>query len=795
MIYSYHWLKELSGTKKTPDQLAKLLMMHAFEVEGVEKYEHGLGAIVIGEVEELEQHPNADRLRVATVRFGRGETKTIVCGAPNIALAQKVAVALPGTILPGGMEIGEAKLRGVLSQGMICSEKELGLGESHDGILVLPEDAPVGALFAKHYGFDDTLIDIKILPDRGSDALSHEGMAREIAALDGYAPRFEERPRKSIKIPSYNRAPKVTVQDKKACPRYAGLFFRGVSVTPSPLWLQVRLLLAGLKPKNNIVDATNYLMLLSGQPVHAFDAAKLQGGIVVRRAKKNEKLTLLNDQAIKLGTEDIVIADQKKALALAGIMGGKQSAVTEKTEDIFIEIAVFDAPSVRKSKVSHNLPTDASYRFERGLDPNLPTEALREAATLFAQLSGGKLAGMRDVAAKKAGPWKIRLAQQLVDDVLGVEVPLFEIVRLLALLGLKVKKLSAQAVLEVTVPTRRPDLKDEWNLIEEIGRMRGYEKIAPAAPLLPLTLPPVNSQKKRERLIKETLADFGFDELMTYSFYGKKDLLAARLPEEHHIMLENPMNPDQEYLRFSLLPTVLRKVRENLRHFDQLSVFEYGSVFKQGGSSAQLREYKDVVLVSVAGAKEKTLPFYQLKGEAVAFLERLGLTDIRFEALAAEHSQTAGTLLHPSRAAAVLAEGKVVGLLGELHPSVAKAFGLPGGRVAVAGFAVAHLAAVESAEPTFEALQKFPYALRDISLWFPVPVTVAEAEQALCDGGGALLQNVELFDTYQKDGEKSLSFHLAFGAADRTLASQEVDAAMERIVALAKERHEGSLRS
>lgn len=462
---------------------------------------------------------------------------------------------------------------------MICSARELGLGENHDGILVLPEDAPLGALFSKVYGLDDSILDIKILPDRGGDALFHEGMAREIAALDGYAPSFTEKPKKKLKIPSYNRAPKVLVAEKKISPRYSGLLIKGVEIKESPLWLQTKLLVLGYRPKNNIVDITNYLMLFSGQPIHAFDADKIAGGLTIRRAKKNEKLKLLTDVTIELSAEDIVIADSKKALALAGVMGGLSSAITTDTENIFVEVAVFESGSIRKTKQRHNLATDAAFRFERGVDSELATDILPLASSLITDLAGGKLFGLRDIGVTKHVPHKVLLSEDLVLAVLGIRVPLFEIVRLLALLGLKVKKKADKAVLEVTVPSRRPDLQDAWNLIEEIGRMRGYDKITPVAPLLPLTLPLENSAKKKEMFCKIKAASLGFDEVLTYSFYGMKEIEATLLEVDVHARLESPLTPEYTYLRSSLIPLLLRKTKENLRNFEQFSFFEYGSIF------------------------------------------------------------------------------------------------------------------------------------------------------------------------------------------------------------------------
>jgi phenylalanyl-tRNA synthetase beta chain len=795
MKYSYRFLKELSGTKKSAEQLARLLMVHAFEVEGIEKFAHGLDDVIIGRVVALAQHPDADKLRVAEVEVGKKDIRTIVCGAPNIAKGQKVAVVLPGATLPGGIQIKEATLRGVKSQGMICGADELGLATEHKSILVLDEDAPVGASFVKYVGLDDSIIEVKILPDRGSDALAYQGLAREIAALDGYAPSFGEKSLKPVKVPAPNRAPKVIIADKISCPRYAGLLVRGVTVGESPLWLKVRLIVSGLRPINNIVDVTNYLMLLTGQPMHAFDADKIAGAITVRRAKKNEKLVILNGETKKLSDDDLVIADTKHALALAGVMGGQFSAVTAETKNIFLEVANFSGSSVRRTKNRHNLPTDASYRFERNLDPNLVGEALREAAALLPTLSGGKIVGMRDVYPKEALPTKITLSLNRVSNVLGVKLPVFQVVQHLALLGLKVKKVASADILMVTVPTRRPDLRDEWDLIEEIGRMHGYDGIEATAPRLPLTASPANPEKRLERLTKEYLVSAGFDELMTYSFYGDKDIMATRLPLDAHLELENPLNPDQKYLRLSLVPLHLRKAVENRRHFESFDCFEWGKVYAKEAKTKRPVEISALSLLSVSAKRhDKGNGFYALKGKVEAMLEALhiDISRVTLEAGADHPEVPVLALLHPSRSACYVVEGRVIGMIGEIHPAVEKSFGLDG-RVSVAGFVTSELQALQTLETTFVPLQKFPFALRDISLIFPRKMTVSEVERLLSEAGAPLLQKTDLFDIYEQGEEKSFAFHLSFGASDRTLSGAEMDEAFDRIVALAGE-HGGRLR-
>jgi len=790
MKYSYRFLKELSGTKKSAEQLARLLMTHAFEVEGIEKFSHGIEGVIIGQVVALAQHPDAIKLRVAQVEVGKGDIRTIVCGAPNIAEGQRVAVALPGVKLPGNIEIQVAKLRGIESHGMICSAKELGLGDNHAGILVLPEDAPVGASFAKFVLLDDSIIEVKILPDRGADALAYQGLAREIAALDGHAPHFGEKILKPVHFSSYNKAAKVVVTDKLGCLRYGALMLKNVSVGDSPLWLQVRLILAGLRPINNIVDATNYLMLLTGQPMHAFDADKISGAVTVRRAKKNEKLVLLSGVTIKLSSDDLVIADSKKALALAGVMGGQSSMVTGETKNIFLEVANFEASSVRRTKNRHNLPTDASYRFERNIDANLVGDALREAAHLLPALCGGKIVGMRDIITKKILPWKINLSLDRVEQMLGASLPMFQVVQHLALLGLKVKKVANERVLSVTGPTRRPDLRDEWDLIEEIGRMHGYDHILATAPLVPLSAAIVNHEKAFERRTKEYMAGASFDELMTYSFYGDKEIASARLPLERHLELENPLSPDQKFLRMTLFPLHLRKAIQNLRQYDSFDCFEWGKVFAQDVKTKQPTEKAALSLLSVLPKKsEHGEAFFSLKGKVAAMFQALSIdeTKIILESPEKYKEMPVLAMLHPTRSACYVAGGNVIGVIGEVHPAALKSFGLETG-IALSEFMALELLALQKRELTFIPLQKFPYARRDVSLTFPKAMTVGKVEVLLEEAGAPLLKDCELFDIYEQGDEKSFAFHLSFGATDRTLSSTEMDQAFDHIVALAETR-------
>ncbi len=796
MHYPYHLIKELSGTKKTKEQLAHLLLKHSFEVEGIEKFPHGIDGVIIGRVLSVKQHPNADKLHITEIEVGKKDIRTIVCGAPNIAEGQKVAVALPGTDLPGGIHITTAKLRGIESNGMVCSAKELGLGSDHSGILVLDEDAPVGASLVKFIGIDDYIIEAKILPDRGSDAIAYLGFAREISALDKHTPHLIEKKVKPLRVPAYNRAPKVVIEDKKACLRYVGLSFSGITLGESPIWLKVQLILAGLRPINNIVDITNYLMLLTGQPLHAFDTDTLSGAITIRKAKKNEKLMLLTGEIKKLSLDDLVIADTKKTLALAGVMGGKGSGISETTKNIFLEIATFDASTIRRTKNRHNLSTDASFRYERGLDPNLPRSVASEAVHLITSIAHGKLIGMRDIYPGVVKPWKVLLSVDRVEKMLGIKIPLFEMVQYLALLGLSVKKVVDQKVLEVIVPTRRPDLRNEWDLIEEIGRMRGYDAVPAIAPLLPLLPCTKNPLKTFERETKSLLAHIGFDEIMTYSFYGEKEASFASLDLHIHPVLANPLTADQQFLRVSLLPLLLSKTKENLRSFSSFDIFEWGSIFTKQIKPTKLGEQKSLGLISVLPKKsDDGEAFFTLKGKVMALLSSLHIDhqQILFEEKKSFPDFALSPMFHETRSAIVSIAGKPIGMIGEFHPRTLKSFGLEN-RLAGAEFFVEALLALKKDAVLFTPLQRFPYAVRDISLICPKQVTVRTIETIIKEAGSPLLKHIELFDIYKNGEEKSFAFHLSFGAEDRTLSSSEMDASFDKIVALAEKRLSARLR-
>jgi phenylalanyl-tRNA synthetase beta chain len=772
MKYSYNKLKQLSGTGKSPEELSALLMTRAFEVESSEAFPHGIERVVIGLVHSVEKHPNADKLNVAQVETEAGSSRQIVCGAQNLAEGQKVAVALPGAILPGGIEIKESKIRDVDSRGMICSEKELGFGEGQTGILVLSEDAPIGKSFVEYAQLEDTILDVKVLPDRGADALSYRGLAREIGAIEGRSLRFEE-----SKLSDISPNPLGIEVVSPKCSRYAGFLFEDVRIGSLLVSYRSFLFRNGLRSISAPVDITNFFLLEYGQPMHAFDADKIEGKIIVRTAQAGETLELLDGTTITLDQEDLVIADEEKVLALAGVMGGMASSVTDRTTRIFLEVAVFDAVSIRRTRVRHHLATDASYRYERGLDPNMPSETFAPVARLFTECTGGRFVGMTDVYPDPVTTQTIALPADLADRVLGVSVGRDHIISSLESLGCEVSEDGD--TFRVTVPTRRRDLSDEWNLVEEIGRIFGYENIPAVAPMLELSLAENDPAKTFERSVKHYLTSAGFDEVMTYSFYGANDAKKVSRDPAQHLAVENPLSPELSLMRPSVLSTLIMKAKENLRYTDAFQIFEFGSAYAPALDGG-VNEEKQIALISVAGREGS--PFALLKGKVEALLSFAHQKNISFEPLPV--AQTG--IWHPSRSARIMSDKQQIGTIGEIAPFVLSKWGIKR-RLVAAEFPVSLLSEYFGSIPVATALPRFPFVMRDISLFIPDrKVTVAELQETLSESGAPLLRSIELFDRFEKDGGVSLAFHLAFGSPDRTHTLEEVEEIFSRMVAAAK---------
>lgn len=755
--------------------------MHSFEIEGMEKLENKFPGVIVAEILEIKKHPNADKLQLATVDYGKGKLE-VVCGAPNIEIGQKVPLALVGTKLPNGMEMKEVSIRGVKSNGMLCAADELGLGKDHSEIIILDKGAKTGDLVEKYLGINDTVIEIKVLPDRAHDAMSHVGVAREISVLEGkkmsarggsaYGGDYDFSGLKMPKTKSKELA--VEIKDKDLCPRYIGAVMN-VEIKESPKWMRDRLAASGINKINNIVDATNYVMLELGQPLHAFDIEKIPNKkIVIRRAKNNEKIKLLDGDIKELNNSDLLITDGDNPLALAGIKGGLNSGITENTKTIILEAASFNATNIRKTRTRLNIKTDSSDRFEKDIDPNFAEKAMVRLIEIIEHIASGKLEGIIDEYPKPVRPWKIKLSLDYVNNLLGETIPAGAIKKILTSLEFKVGGSGKNIIVEV--PTFRVDVRTQEDLIEEIGRVYGYEKIKPE-PLIESVAPP----KKNEQLFFETdtrekMIGLSFSEVYNYSFYSQKDADICGFSEIKHYELANPQNPDQQLVRISLAPNILKNVRENMKHFSDFKIFEVGRVYYP--NNGKVEEKRMLAMAEILSSDKKADTFYNLKSAVESFLEANGIKidDVKFDNKNIKISK----IVHPTRFAKIKINNEIVGGIGEINPLVLGQYKIKK-RVAMAEFDLEVLRKYASGEKTYKPLPKFPIVTRDISLLDKSGLTVAEISEFIKYAGGNLVLSVELFDTFQKDGTTSHAFHINLGAG-RTLEGKEVDEVMGKII-------------
>ncbi len=855
MKFSYNWVKELSGTKKSAEEIAELFLTHSFEVEGIEDLSKGLDKVVVGEVLGVEKHPDADRLKVARVRvkdeiplnpplqkgeatdnpplqkgeatgnssLEKGEEQgvlQIVCGAPNLKVGQLVPVALVGAKLTAKdkngqeqeFEIKKSKIRGVESSGMICAEDELGIGDNHKGIMVIENEAEVGQRFAEYMNLDDKILDIDILPNRGHDCLSYRGIVQELNALESVknvevvenAVNDEQSDRISKVIERLQRNEVDTAGDLEVkidtenCSRYAGVKIKNIKLAPSPLWMQARLKASGLKPINNIVDITNYVMLETGQPLHAFSS---QGGsvsgwdaskIVIRQAKEGEKIVLLDEQELELTKDDIVITDGENPIALAGVMGGLESGIKDDTKEIILEGANFNSSSIRFTARRYNLQTDAAYRFERDIDPNFVDIALNRAVELIQELAGGEVETIADVYPEPVKPWTINLSLDYVRRLLGVEISDEEIKNILERLGIQCEDLDVGR-LSCTIPTRRRDLRTEEDLVEEVGRIYGYDKIRPRPIQAPVQTPHRNEQRFLERDLKSIAVQSGFSEIRSYSFHSEEDAKVLGLDNLKHIELLNPASPEQLMLRNTLAVGLLKAGRKSLSYFPEVRIFEIGKVYR---AVDKVLPEEVVCFGGAVFSKNKDgEQFYELKGLVDNLLQGLGIEDYYYDPTSPNRLRGAspsekGTIyealnLHPSRRAIIKTEsGEVIGWLGETTKQENKYFGLKNVRGALVSLSVEKILKLSQEKNSFRPLPKFPFVERDLSMIVPERMRVKEVEDALFKAGGQLLKDVDLFDLYynKETGERSMAFHLLFGDEEKTLQAKEVDTEVAKII-------------
>jgi phenylalanyl-tRNA synthetase beta chain len=803
------WLGELVDLPADRGELVHRLTQGGLEVEAVLEAGPALEGIRVGRVIECERHPDADRLSLCSVEVGEGEPVPIVCGAPNVAAGQKVAVALPGTRLPDGTRIKRSKIRGVVSNGMICSARELGLGDEHAGILVLDPAAPVGAAFSEVQGAGDAVLEIALTPNRG-DCASLLGIAREVRAHFGGSLRLppvepeEEGDPAALSV-------RVEIEDPAGCYRYVARLVRGVRVGPSPPWLRERLEAAGLRAINVVVDVTNAVLLELGQPLHAFDASTLRGGVVkVRRALPDEKLATLDGETRVLDPEDLVIADAERAIAVAGVMGGAETEVGDETTDVLIESAHFDPVRVRRAARRLGLATEASYRFEREVDRAGIRRAADRAARLLGELAGGSVApgAVEVVGDVPPAVEAIELDPDRVNRLLGTALGAGEIAALLERLEVRAEPTGA-GQLCCRVPTHRNDLRQAADLVEEVARIHGYDRIPTTLPserLLPVHQP---VERRIAEQARDTLRAAGLVECMTLPLTNGAALdrigLPADDPRRRAVAVLNPLVEDESQLRSTLVPAILEVARQNrARQLDRVRVFEIGHVFRPrsegrarpGADTADTLPEERPQLVALITAGERRLwdverPLYfELKGVFEQLLGDLGLTG-RFRPDAGE------PYLHPGASAAVEVGDEVVGALGELHPETASRCELEG-PCALLVLDLTALAGKPPAPIRYREVSRQPSVRRDLAVLLPGTTAAQEVLDAIRATAGPHLVSAEIFDRYEgtgvPEGKVSVAFRLVFQRPDRTLRDAEVSRAAERVVAMLADRFQGELR-
>lgn len=795
MIISEKWLRELVATPLNAQQIADALTLAGLEVDAVENLGEGLDHVVVGEVLEVEPHPDADRLRVTQVYVG-GDTLTIVCGAPNVKKGQRVAVAKIGAELPNGLKIKAAKIRGQASAGMICSAAELGMEEQSDGILELPSNAPVGKDITEYLELDDVLIDIDLTPNRG-DCLSVQGIARELRVLVD----AEYTPVKIIEKAVNSRATiKVDVQETDLCPSYLGRVVSGVDATsPTPVWMRERLRRSGVRPISALVDITNYVMLELGQPMHAFDLAKLDKGIVVRKAEKGEKIALLNDTEATLDDETLVIADHSGPVAIAGVMGGAESAISLETTDVVLEAAHFTRSCAAGKARRYGLHTDSSHRFERGVDPQLPVKAMERATELVVKICGGSVGAVNNKTSKRhmrANP-AVKVRFDRLNHVLGMPLKKREVAAILRRIADSVEETGADW--QVVAPSYRFDIERECDLIEEIARVKGYDSLEDRIPRLVPSGEMPNEATVNVRTIRQTLVSLGYHEAISYSFVAPELLEAFAQTEENETLdLANPLAENLSVMRTSLWPGLVTACQFNLnRQQDRIRLFEIGAVFHRS-SNGEIRETACIGGIACGSLypqqwnshTDQKIDFYDVKSDLNALFTLTGSeTDFIFNSL--EHKA-----LHPGQVSAIYRGGEQVGWLGKLHPQLAKNHDLPQDLFL---FELELEKLLAGRVPAYQGVSKYPAVSRDLALITQEQVVVNDMLNTIKTLGLDALTDIKLFDVYSglgvADGSKSVAIKLTFQHQDRTLTDADIDQQVHQVLGALKQSFGAELRS
>ncbi|KAA9001736.1 phenylalanine--tRNA ligase subunit beta [Affinibrenneria salicis] len=794
MKFSELWLREWVNPAIDSDALAEQITMAGLEVDGVEAVAGAFHGVVIGEVVECAQHPNADKLRVTRVNVGGDRLLDIVCGAPNCRQGLKVAVATIGAVLPGDFRIKAAKLRGEPSEGMLCSFSELGISDDHNGIIELPADAPVGENFRNWLQLDDNTIDISVTPNR-ADCLGIMGVARDVAVLNQLP--INEPVIEPVAATIDDRFP-IEVRAPQACPRYLGRVIKGVNVAAvTPLWMSEKLRRCGIRSIEPVVDVTNYVLLELGQPMHAFDLNRLAGGIVVRMAEENETLTLLDGSEARLQADTLVIADREKALALGGIFGGEHSGVNAETQDVLLECAWFNPLAITGRARRHGLHTDASHRYERGVDPALQQKAMERATRLLIDICGGSAGPVMDVTSASDLPARatITLRRAKLDRLLGHAIDDEQVSDILQRLGCQVEKTAHGW--QATAPSWRFDMEIEEDLIEEVARIYGYNNIPNIAAQAPLTMTRHREANLSLKRVKTLLVDRGYQEAITYSFVDPK-VQALLHPGEEALVLPSPISVEMSAMRLSLWSGLLSAVVYNQnRQQSRLRLFESGLRFVPD-SAANIGIRQDVMLAGViAGSRfeehwdlaRQAVDFYDLKGDVEAVLELTGkLSAIEFKA-------ESNPALHPGQSAAIYLDGERIGFIGVIHPELERKLDLNGRTVV---FELLWNRVADRVVPDASDISRFPANRRDIAVVVAENVPAGDVLAECKKVGANQLVGVNLFDVYRgkgvADGYKSLAISLILQDSARTLEEEAIAATVAQCVAALKQRFHASLR-
>ncbi|WP_318471609.1 phenylalanine--tRNA ligase subunit beta [Photobacterium leiognathi] len=794
MKFSESWLREWVNPTVNSEELAHQITMAGLEVDGVEAVAGEFTGVKVGQVVECAQHPDADKLRVTKVDVGAEELLDIVCGASNCRQGIKVAVATVGAVLPGDFKIKKAKLRGQPSHGMLCSFTELGIDVESDGIMELAEDAVLGTDFREFLGLDDVTIDVDLTANR-ADCLSIAGLAREVGVLNRAEvtePQFE------IVAPTAADTIAIDVKAPAACPRYLGRIIRNVNVqAETPLWMQEKLRRCGTRSIDPIVDITNYVLLEMGQPMHAFDLAKIDGGIVVRMAEQGEKLTLLDGNEAELNDNTLVIADNKQALAIAGIFGGEFSGVNTETKDVLLECAFFAPDAIRGRARSYGLHTDSSHRFERGVDATLQTKAMERATALIIEICGGEVAPIVEAESEADLPKAatIELRRTKLDRLLGHSIASEEVVEILTRLGCDVE--TTDAGWKAVAPAWRFDMAIEEDLVEEVGRIYGYNNIPNQSPVAALSMNLHKEANLPLKRVRDLLVDRGYQEAITYSFVEPEQQKLI-VPEIEPLILPFPISAEMSAMRLSLWTGLLNTVVFNQkRQQPRVRLFEAGLRFIPEESAENGMRQEMMLAGVIAGNRSdehwdiatNTVDFFDLKGDLEAILE-LTANEAAFSFKAAKHPA-----LHPGQSAAIVVDGKEVGFIGTVHPELERKFGLNGRTIV---FEIEWAAINTRMLPEAVVVSKFPANRRDIAVVVSEDVAAGDVVDACRANGGELLTDVNLFDVYTgkgvEEGNKSLAIALTLQSAERTLEEADIASAVEAIVAALAEKFGASLR-